>query len=118
MNSATESRRRAAQGRDVALRRLRRATQVSVVLTLAAGAGFAALAAGSTRAKKVIHTSARPVVAKRPSPLVTAPAPPLVPVQGAQQTGGPTPTPAPAPAPPASAPAQSYAPPVVVSGGS
>lgn len=115
MTSTSEPRPRAAQSRDVALRRLRRSTQVSVLLTLAVGAGFASLAAASTHAKKVLHVSARRVVAKRLPPLTSAPAPPLVAVQGAGGSEAPA---VQAPAAPASAPAQSYAPPVVVSGGS
>ena len=112
MSPATDPRRRAALGRDGALRRLRRSTQVSVVVSLALGGAFAALAAGSTHAKKVVRLPVRHVTAK-PAALTSAPAPPLVAVKGASQSA-----PAPAPAPPAAAPAQTYQQPVVVSGGS
>jgi hypothetical protein len=111
MTSPTDPRRRAALDRDGALRRLRRSTQISVALTIAAGSGFAALAAGSTHAKKIVRTPARRVASTAAAP-VSAPAPPLVAVQRAAQT------PAPAPAPPASAPAVTSQPPVVASGGS
>lgn len=113
MGSPQDSRRRAALDRDGAMRRLRRSTQVSVVVSLALGGAFAALAAGSTHAKKVIRVPVRRPAAKAAA-LTVAPAPPLVAVQGVQQT----PSPSPVPAPPASAPAPTYQQPVVVSGGS
>jgi hypothetical protein len=106
MKSPAEDRRRAARARDAAQRRLRRVTQISVAVMVALGGTFAALAAGSTHTKKTILGA--PVGRARAAVLVQAPAPPLV---GAQSFAA-------APAPPATAPTPSYAPPVVVSGGS
>ena len=113
MDNSPNPRRRAALDRDGAIRRLRRSTQVSVVVSLVAGGAFAALAAGSTHAKKVVRAPVRRA-APKVSALTVAPAPPLVAVQGVQQS----PTPTPTPTPPASAPTPSYQPPAVVSGGS
>lgn len=114
MDGPTDPRRRAVVDRDGALRRLRRSTQLSVLVTLALGGAFAALAAGSTHAKKIVRVPVRRAAAAAAPKLTVAPAPPLVAVQGADQSA----TPAPSPTPPASAPAQTYQPPVVVSGGS
>jgi hypothetical protein len=100
--------------RDAALRRLRRATQVSVAVMVAVGGTFAALAAGATHAKKTVVRS--PVRARKVVSLMQAPAPPLVAAQSAAPAASAAP-PA-APAPPVAAPTQSYSPPVVVSGGS
>jgi len=111
MNTAADTR-RAAAGRDGALRRLRRSTQASVVVSLALGGALAALAAGSTHAKKVVRLPVRRA-APAPAALTSAPAPPLVAVQCASQSAPPA-----SPAPPASAPASTYQQPVVVSGGS
>jgi hypothetical protein len=90
--------------RDQALRRLRRTTSVTLA---AAGTLVAAFAGLAAKALPGHHTAtianARvPATARRATP---AP-PPLVPVQSAS-----------APAAPASPPAQTQAPPVVVSGG-
>jgi hypothetical protein len=89
---------------------------VAVAAAVALGGVFAAFAAGST------HTHARKTAVRPtgrasapPAAVTTAPAPPLVSVEGgasapAQSSQSPQPvTPAPAPA---------YTPPVVVSGGS
>lgn len=90
--------------------RVRVATWVGALLGLLLTAAFTVAAAGSTHAKRVVtHV----VHAKRPLPLVVAPAPPLVSAARPTLSQPPPATPAPAPAP---APAPS--PPVVVSGGS
>jgi hypothetical protein len=102
-------RRRAMTTRDVAKRRLRRTTQLSIAATIVAGGVFASLAAGSTHFTKRVVRQTRRVATKT---VVQAPAPPLVSVQRAPST----PTPA-APAP-SVAPAVTPQPPVVVSGGS
>ena len=96
--------------RDAGLRRLRSTTRISVAATVIAGGVFAALAAGSTHAKKVVvvRTSARRTVA-----VTQAPAPPLVAVAAQSESA-----PAPTPTPPAAPPAATYQPPVVSSGGS
>lgn len=81
-------------------------------MTVVAGGVFAALAAGSTHAKKIVRLPApRATPAASASVLTEAPAPPLVGVQSDAPS-------TPAPAPPASAPAVTSQPPVVVSGGS
>jgi hypothetical protein len=105
--------RKAALHRDGALRRLRRSTQVSVVVTLALGGAFAALAAGSTHAKKIVRAPVRRAMTTTAAALTSAPVPPLVAVEGASQAA-----PQPSPAPPAAAPAPTYQQPAVVSGGS
>ena len=79
---------------------------------VALGGAFAALAAGSTHTKTVrVHRA----VLKPSTTVVPAPAPPLVTVHSGE-TPAPTPTPTQAPA--VQAPAPSYQPPVVSSGGS
>lgn len=101
--------RRAAAARDAARARLRRATAGTVAVAVALSGAFAALAAGSTHpAAKVAVRLPRRHVRKLP-PLTTAPPAPLVSAEAAAPA---------AQAAPASAPTQSYAPPVVVSGGS
>lgn len=100
--------RRAALSRDAGRGRLRRLTRASIAATALLGGAFAAMAAGSTPAKRAAATQAS-APAGRAGVLVQAPAPPLVAVQSAAP---------PAPAPPAAAPAPAAAPPVVVSGGS
>ena len=112
MSQPPESRRRAAAARDGAVRRLRRATQVSVAAMVALGGAFTALAAGSTHPKTAAVHRAAP---KTAAAVVAAPAPPLVTVQSAAT---PTPTPTPTQAPAVQAPTPSYQPPVVSSGGS
>ena len=107
MPDPSQVRRRSALARDGAVRRLRRATQISIATMVALGGGFAALAAGSTHTKTAaVHRTEPPV----PATVVTAPAPPLVGSLDEQ----PAATPSPAPA----APVPSYQPPVVSSGGS
>jgi hypothetical protein len=112
---------RAALARDAARLRLRRVTQLSVAAMIAVAGAFAALAAGSTHAKKaVVRTAVR---TSRATILAVAPAPPLVAAQSAaaaqaQSEAPAQAAPAPAPAAPAVAPTPSYSPPVVVSGGS
>ena len=113
MSSPKDPRRRAATDRDWAIRRLRRSTQVSVVVSLALGGAFAGLAAASTHPKKVVRTPVRRATTTAKA-LTVAPAPPLVAVQGAEQPSAPAAT----PTPPAAAPTPSYQPPVVASGGS
>lgn len=108
MKAQVESSRQAALARDAATRRLRRMTQISVAVVVALAGGFATLAAGSTPAKKA-GGRVQAVRASSSAALVQAPAPPLVGLQGSAPT---------APAPPANAPATSYQPPAVVSGGS
>lgn len=77
---------------------------------VALGGAFAALAAGSTHPKTVaVHRTAL----KPSTTVVPAPAPPLVTVQSEA-----APTPTPTQAPTVQAPAPSYQPPVVSSGGS
>ena len=114
MQHPDSSRPRPAAARDAALRRLRRTTQVSIALMVALGGAFAALAAGSTHTKK---TTARPAPVRkaRATILTAAPAPPLVSAQASPSADS---SAASAPAAPVSAPVPSYAPPVVVSGGS
>lgn len=108
MENAPEAR-RAGLARDAARLRLRRVTQLSVAVMVALGGTFAALAAGSTNAKKTVVRT--PATRTPAGVVVQAPAPPLV---GAQ-SAAPPPSAAPAPAP---APAPSSDQPVVVSGGS
>jgi hypothetical protein len=101
--------RRAITLRDVAKRRLRRTTQLSIAATIVVGGVFASLAAGSTHfTKRVVRQTHRPVA--KTLVQTPAPAPPLVDVQG------PAP-PAPSPTPPV-APTVTPQAPVVVSGGS
>jgi hypothetical protein len=102
-------RRRAVTTRDVAKRRLKRTTQLSIAATVVIGGIFASLAAGSTHFTKRVVRQTRKVAAKA---VVQAPAPPLVAVQSS--------APAAAPATPATpvAPAATQQAPVVVSGGS
>ena len=100
----------AVAARDAALGRVRRTTTFVAAGCVALAAAFAALAAGSTHARR----TAAPVRAapgrKATRSPVAAPAPPLVAVaQAADQA--PQPAPAPAAAPPTT-------PPVAVSGGS
>jgi hypothetical protein len=114
MSSPKDPRRRAATDRDWAIRRLRRSTQVSVVVTLALGGAFAGLAAASTHPKKVVLRTPVRRATTTAKALTVAPAPPLVAVQGAEQPSASAAT----PTPPAAAPAPSYQPPVVASGGS
>jgi hypothetical protein len=112
MNRAPDpasERRRAVTTRDVAARRLRRTTQLSIAATLVVGGVFASLAAGSTHFTKSVARQTRKVVAKT---VVQAPAPPLVAVQRQATPAAPA-APAPSVAPAATAQA-----PVVVSGGS
>ena len=118
MTRAPADARRPAHARDAAIVRLRRVTQLSIALTVAAGGAFTALAAGSTHTKKttVVRIPARRVAAHAAAVVVQAPAPPLVSAQSAPTA--PSEAPAPAPAPAASAPAPTYQQPVVVSGGS
>jgi hypothetical protein len=103
---------RAVRARDAADRRVRIATAGVVALATALTGGLAALASGSTHAKRVVtsveHVRARSA-AKRP---VVAPAPPLVGVNSAPTAAPPS---SPAEPPAVAAPTQ---PPVVVSGGS
>jgi hypothetical protein len=110
MNGAPDlsiERRRALLARDVAKRRLRRTTQLSIAATIVVGGVFASLAAGSTHlTKRVVHQATRKVATKS---VTKAPAPPLVAVQSTASTA--TPTPPVAPTTTAQAP-------VVVSGGS
>lgn len=113
MHSSSSRGSRPTAARDAALRRLRRLTQVSIALAVALGSVFAALAAGSTHAKKTVVV--RPVRKIRALATMQAPAPPLVAAANETSAGSTAPA---APAPPASAPVPSYSPPVVVSGGS
>ena len=103
--------RRAQVARDRARLRLRRATGGVIAGAITLSGTFAALAAGTTQAKKV--SKLRPVARQRTAlpPLTVAPPAPLVAAHTA-------PPPPPIATPSPSAPAQSYAPPVVVSGGS
>jgi hypothetical protein len=107
---------RAAVGaRDAAARRLRRVTGGAIALTVALGGIFVSFAAGSTHTKKTLVTRAAESTSA-PTIIRNAPAPPLVSAQGAA-----TPASAPQPSqssPPPAAPAPTYSPPVVVSGGS
>jgi hypothetical protein len=104
----SSERRRAITLRDVAKRRLRRTTQLSIAATIVIGGVFASLAAGSTHfTKRVVRQTHRSVS----KTVVQAPAPPLVNVQS------PAPPPAPSPAPTV-APTVTPQPPVIVSGGS
>lgn len=98
--------------RDIAARRLRRTTQLSIAATLVVGGVFASLAAGSTHfTKAVVRQTARQTRRVATKPVVhAAPAPPLVAVQSQAAPVAP-PTPSVAPAATAQAP-------VVVSGGS
>ena len=75
MPDPSQLRRRSALARDGAVRRLRRATQISIATMVALGGGFAALAAGSTHAKTAAVHRTKPSVRAK---VVTAPAPPLV----------------------------------------
>ncbi|HEY8647170.1 MAG TPA: hypothetical protein VIL77_14975 [Gaiellaceae bacterium] len=110
MKHSAEARHSSALARDAAARRVRFATQISVATMVALGGTFAALAAGSTQAKKAIaRVPGRRVPAA--AVLASAPAPPLVGAQGSAPSSA-------APAAPAATPTQSYQPPVVVSGGS
>jgi hypothetical protein len=93
--------------RDVAKRRLRRTTQVSIAATIVVGGVFASLAAGSTHFTKRVAGQTRRVTTKV---IVQAPAPPLVGVQGSSSDA--------APSTPSAAPAATSQAPVVVSGGS
>jgi hypothetical protein len=93
--------------RDVAKRRLRRTTQLSIAVTIVIGGIFASLAAGSTHFTKRVARQARRTTTKT---VVQAPAPPLVAVQSPASTPAPTPSAAP--------PAATAQAPVVVSGGS
>lgn len=113
MDDRTRDPRRAALARDAALARLRRVTRASVGAALVLGGAFAALAAGSTHTKKAVApTPARHTVAQQA--LIVAPVPPLVSAaEEASSSAGQS-----SPASAAAAPAPSYAPPVVVSGGS
>ncbi len=114
MANAPEDVRRSAQSRDAATLRLRRVTQLSVALMVALAGAFTALAAGSTHTKKaIVRVPARRVAS--PVVLVRAPAPPLIGSQSAPPAANEAPA---APATPAPAPAPTYQPPVVVSGGS
>lgn len=107
--------RHASLARDAAVRRLRRVTQLSIAVMVALGGVFTALAAGSTHAKKtVVRAPLRHATAVI---LAQAPAPPLVAAQSSSEDSSAAQA-ASAPAPPAAAPVQSYAQPVVVSGGS
>jgi hypothetical protein len=106
----SSERRRAITLRDVAKRRLRRTTQLSIAATIVIGGVFASLAAGSTHfTKRVVRQTHRSV--SKTVVQAQAPAPPLVNVQS------PAPPPAPSPAPTAP-PTVTPQPPVVVSGGS
>lgn len=96
--------------RDIAARRLRRTTQLSIAATLVVGGVFASLAAGSTHFTKSVARQTRKVVTK--TVVHPAPAPPLVAVQSQASPAAPA-APAPSVAPAATAQA-----PVVVSGGS
>src|SRR5258708_37152141 len=70
--------RRAITLRNVAKRRLRRTTQLSIAATIVGGGVFASLAAGSTHfTKRVVRQTHRPVA----KTLVQAPAPPPAAVQ-------------------------------------
>ena len=91
--------------RDRALRRMRRATALSIAGAGALVAAFAGLAARALPGHHAVKASHARVRAAQKNPLATPP--PLVPVQSSVT-----------PAPPASAPVQSQAPPVVSSGGS
>jgi hypothetical protein len=95
--------------RDVAKRRLRRTTQLSIAATIVIGGVFASLAAGSTHFTKRVARQARRATTKTVVQ-VQAPAPPLVAVQSTPSTPAPTPSVAP--------PAATAQAPVVVSGGS
>jgi hypothetical protein len=111
MNRAPDpasERRRAVTTRDIATRRLRRTTQLSIAATLVVGGVFASLAAGSTHFTKAVVRQTRKVATK--TVVHAAPAPPLVAVQSQAAPVAPT-TPSVAPAATAQAP-------VVVSGGS
>ncbi len=105
--------RRAQVARDRARLRLRRATGGAIAGAIALSGTFAALAAGTTQAKKVV-VRLRPAARQGTAlpPLTVAPRAPLV----AAHTAPPPPPPVATQS--QSAPAQSYAPPVVVSGGS
>jgi type IV secretory pathway VirB10-like protein len=102
---------RAADARDVALRRLRRFTGGLIAAAVALTGAFAGVAASSTHPRKVVARKqsgeARGVTRVTTPPL--PPAPPA-PDQAA--------APPPAPAPPAEPPIATPVPPVVVSGGS
>jgi len=103
--------RQAQLARSVGTLRTRRATFATIAVALLMTALLTVAAAASTHSKRVATHVVR--VKRRLAP-VTAPAPPLVSVQGAASTTPPssgqsTPAPAPAPLPAA---------PVVVSGGS
>jgi hypothetical protein len=112
METPPSERRRAALARDLALRRVRRVTKVSIALMVALGSVFAALAAGSTHTKKTVLRA----TSKRVPPIIAeAPAPPLVPVQS---TAAAPPAQVTTPAPPVAAPTPTPQAPVVVSGGS
>jgi hypothetical protein len=101
---------RATAARDDAVLRSRKLTAGLLAATAGLAAVFAALAAGATHPRKLVHVQTVRTRARR-GPVV-APAAPLVAVQ--------TPSaPAPPPSPPAAAaPAQVAAPPVAISGGS
>jgi hypothetical protein len=112
MNRAPDpasERRRAVTTRDIAVRRLRRTTQLSIAATLVVGGVFATLAAGSTHFTKTVVRQTRKAATKTVVQ-APAPAPPLVAVQSQAAPVAPT-TPSVAPAATAQAP-------VVVSGGS
>jgi hypothetical protein len=98
---------RATAARDAAVLRSRKLTAVAVVGAAVLTAGFTALAAGATHAKRIGR--AVPVRERSRPGRVVAPAAPLVAVEAPR-------TPAPPPSPPAQA--TPVAPPVVVSGGS
>jgi hypothetical protein len=110
MNRAPDpasERRRAVTTRDIATRRLRRTTQLSIAATLLVGGVFASLAAGSTHFTKAVVRQTRKVATK--TVVHAAPAPPLVAVQSQA---------APVAPPQSVAPAATAQAPVVVSGGS
>jgi hypothetical protein len=91
--------------RDTGVRRLRRATSVTLAAAGALVAAFAGLAARAVPGHHTVKTTPPRTTTKTANPTPTPP--PLIAVQSAAT-----------PAPPASTPAPAQSPPVVVSGGS
>jgi len=115
--------------RNAGLQRLRKVTRRIGLLTAVLTGVFACFAAASNSGhhKKALRrtvTPRRPVVpAKKVTKIPAPPSLPPLPAQSDQNSSpqpapSPQPSPQPAPQPPASPPVQSYAPPVVSSGGS
>jgi len=99
--------------RDRALRRLRRATSITLAAAGALVAAFAGLAARALPGRHTVKVTHASVPARKASTASRrATPPPLVPAQSSSTPAAPA-----APAAPASPPVQSQAPPVTVSGG-